>query len=58
MSVRPGEQVHYVALLDEEGNTLVTVPLREPLECPRRAEDVWRLCSSRKGLASVGRRSQ
>ena len=38
--IRPGEEVHWVALLDREGNTLVTVALDPPLECPQRAEDV------------------
>ena len=38
--IRAGEEIHFVALLNEKGETLVTVPMDEPIECPERATDV------------------
>jgi hypothetical protein len=38
--IRPGEEVHYVALLDSLGETLTTVPLDSPLKCPDGAQNV------------------
>jgi hypothetical protein len=34
MTLRPGEEVHFVALLDMTGETLTTVPIRNPMIIP------------------------
>jgi hypothetical protein len=33
-----GDEIHYVALLDEHGNALATIPTRSPLQVPTDAE--------------------
>lgn len=38
--IRPGEQVHFAALLDEHGETITTIPFDVPLECPEGAQSV------------------
>lgn len=40
MSVRPGEDIHFVALLDEDGDALTTIPLESPVCCPNGAQKV------------------
>jgi hypothetical protein len=36
--IAPGDEIHYVAVLDEQGNTLETVPLSAPIVVPRDAD--------------------
>jgi hypothetical protein len=38
--IRPGEEVHYVSLLNDQGETLTTIPLDAPLKCPDGAQKV------------------
>lgn len=54
--IRPGEQVHFVALLNSKGETLTTVPLDEPLKCPNGAQEVEVKINLNLTIPAYGRR--
>lgn len=56
MIIRPGEEVHFAALLNEKGETLATVPMNSPLICPHGAIEVSAKVSIHVVLASKGKR--
>ena len=35
---QPGDEIHYIALLDEEGNTVTTLPMEKPTVIPADAD--------------------
>lgn len=38
--IQAGDAIHYVALLDADGNTLTTIPMTEAMHCPHGAAQV------------------
>ncbi len=38
--LQAGDEVHYLSLLDEQGNTLLTVPMESPVVVPDKHEYV------------------
>lgn len=55
--IRPGEEVHYASLLNEAGETLVTIPLDNPTRVPESdvVEDVEVSVQVRLTLKARGR---
>lgn len=41
MSLGPSDEIHYVALLGREAETLQIIPMREPLVVPANADENW-----------------
>lgn len=39
--ISPGDEIHYVALLDANANTLQILPMREPITVPIDAAKDW-----------------